>query len=260
MRTERIAVVVSITMANTRTYDDAATSPAQQSVDDGHSESVVSHATATLQGGEEEASSWNELLFGNLFSKPKPKRRIVKAIPPPPPSTSFSLSPLSSHADIPPNREDDKDDDALSEQEIDPLQLQKEQRRRSAQERQRKLHAQMLQEHRFSKKEPSDAPKVVANPMSRFLSVFSIHAHPEHKRRAVVTDDDTALLSPKRPRPMEETDGTETSTEQKDDRSLRKAGCWNGGTLIALGVIVATTAFFLLFHQCWWNSRQQTEL
>ena len=257
-------------MANASTFDTTPTSPAQQ---------VSSSGTAEDDGGpprngavvsaEEDSSAWNELIFGNLF-KPK-QRRIVKAIPPP---SSSAL--LSFPIDISHNAKDDHKDESSKEEddsEIDPLQLQKEERRREAQQRHSKHRAQMLQQYRLSHEEnkpnsTDSPPAFLANPMSRFLSVFSVHAHPEHKRRATIEtpdDEDTVLLSPKRPRPMEPTEQTETTTtearvsshsesahlSQKDESSPSATRSGNRGAVVVLAllgaVVTATMGLWILF-------------
>lgn len=252
-------------MANPPTFEAEISSTQQGTsssyLDEDHNGVIVSPGSAlTRQGEEENPPSWNEMLFGNLFSiKPQPKRRIVKAIPPPLVSPTIPLPP--------PIDENSKNDDASDDTEIDPVQWQKEERRRSAQERQRKLHAQMLQERRFSSKDKSPPAEKVANPMSRFLSAFSIHAHPEHKRRAGPPEDDDAedaalLLSPKRPRPMEEEDTddavTESPTEPKE-RSPNHPVRYRGAIFaLALGIVVTGVVFLLQRPRR--NGRPQLEL
>lgn len=251
-------------MANPQTFE-AEISSAQQAlstnsfIEENVHGALLPSSPALTQAADEENLSWNELLFGNLFAKkPEPKRRIVKAIPPL--SSSESSAPPTTSVQA--KSKDDVLDDEANATEVDPVQMQKEERRRSAQERQRKLHAQKLQERRLSSSPKMPPIEKVANPMSRFLSVFSIHAHPEHKRRAgpptIEEDEDSALLlSPKRPRSMEEgkTVDTVESPKEPEDRASQvqhRVGYF----VLALGIVV--TGF--LFQQMRRNARSQLEL
>jgi hypothetical protein len=255
MRTEAKPSFAPKTMANPPTVV-AEISSAQQvnalSIeDDDHNESLLTSSAALTQQGEGgNESSWNEMLFGTLFSKkPEPKRRIVKAIPPHP--SALPPTPVQENGK-------DKDDHPLNDEDdaqVDPVQWQKLDRRRSAQERQRKLHTQMLQERRFASSPKTPPAEKVANPMSRFLSVFSIRAHPEHKRRAGPStrdeDEDSALfLSPKRPRPMEEeqTDDAVTPTAEPKERAS-KQDARHRGAYVGLAFGIVATGFFFFFCQ-----------
>jgi hypothetical protein len=252
-------------MANPPTFDAEISSiqhVTSSSFEGDHNGVLVSPVTVSTQQEEGETpASWNEILFGNLFSKkPEAKRRIVKAIHP---ISSSELSALP-----PPSIQENgkENDDALDDPddgEIDPLQWQKEERRRSAQERQRKLHAQMLQDRRFSSSPKMPPAEKVANPMSRFLSAFSIHAHPEHKRRAgpSTMDEDAdgaLLLSPKRPRPMEEEEdnAVEPTKEPEEERVLH---AWHRGAYVALALGIVAAGFFFVQRPSR-NVRPQMEL
>jgi hypothetical protein len=127
-------------------------------------------------------------------------RRIVK------PAHPVKTSVLDQEATSPQDAVDDDDDDGYTrgavnhwespsidrERLLESAESQKMEHVRAAQERQKSKREQ--KQHERHLKSPKDkrptttTPVASFNPMSRFLSVFSLNSHPEHKRRAVRTD------------------------------------------------------------------------
>jgi hypothetical protein len=112
----------------------------------------------------------------------------------------------------------------------------KKERMQTATERQRANREKEMQERRNkSHKHPEQEVKAVANPMSRFLSVFSVEpAHPEHKRAFEESPEDKQDLaepSGKRLR-ASETGGDDSSSDKETSKAF-------SSTVIAAVVAVA---------------------
>jgi hypothetical protein len=111
----------------------------------------------------------------------------------------------------------------------------KKERMQTAAERQRAKRDKEMQERRNNpKKHPEQETK--ANPMSRFLSVFSVNSHPEHKRAFETSPEDKEDLnepSGKRLRASETSGG-----DDPDKKSITKFSASYSAVAFAIAAVV----------------------
>jgi hypothetical protein len=157
-----------------------------------------------------------------------PPRRIVKAAPPKESSKDYLAVDLSS--DKVESEESSKQGlrgsslfaDSPVEREIqfETAELLRKERFLTATERQQTKRQEKIKEKRLvgptaTTSDANETPK--ANPFSRFLSVFSISVHPEHKRPYQMSDSDSTEPLEKRLRPSESANDSARNDDLSDD-------------------------------------------
>lgn len=192
----------------------------------------------------------------------QPARRIVKASTPKTSSSTATASPPAPPVD-PKNAQDAAEErnriphrlldtpSVQRELELEKLALIKRERLQSAQDRQRTKREQALQERRHCRTQPP-APPTSYNPMSRFLSVFSIAAHPEHKRHYMDEDQEGPLG--KKIRSSDSQDDLVLDEVNADERVPNDSWSWYTHPT-TLTVAVAASAVVVAWALRWVRAR-----
>mmetsp|Transcript_20672 Transcript_20672/g.39291 ORF Transcript_20672/g.39291 Transcript_20672/m.39291 type:complete len:206 (-) Transcript_20672:173-790(-) len=200
--------------------------------------------------------------MGNDASKPsdsvqltpnsEKKRRIVKAVKP----TKQTETKPSIVMPVPDLDKEEKEDSPSAEQVKLTVKT-------TVQPKTKAKREQKLQKHRLTPKSAASTaetkqpatPVVTPNPMSRFLSAFSVEPkHPEHKRRATegIADPDTPKPSEKRLRAQDDVDVGDAA-EHEDGITTRGSSLTTSSSSVT--ILLSTAALVVaVVATVWWRS------
>ena len=201
--------------------------------------------------------------MGNDASKPsdaapltpntEKKRRIVKAVKP---AKQTETKPSVIVMPMPDLDKEEKEDPSSAEQVKLTVKT-------TVQPKTKAKREQKLQQHRLTPKAANSVetkqpatPVATPNPMSRFLSAFSVEPkHPEHKRRATegIPDPDTPKPSEKRLRAQDDSDVGDAADHDDDGETTRGSLLLVSSTSIT--ILLSTAALVVaVVATAWWRS------